>query len=134
MVANPDFDLVLGGSLRSPGPAIASRAAHQEEKGSVFTERGQQRSAETAQLQWRPLPGTKKEGEFVAGLLDGRLLVEQSARAEAVQQAKAPVVLHIASHAFFLPDQEQENQESSGDDVMCWLAERPLPEGFCFGW
>ena len=67
---------------------------------------------------WGPLPGTKKEGEFVAGLLDGRLLVEQNARAEAVQQAKAPVVLHIASHAFFLPDQEQESQEGSGDDAM----------------
>ena len=37
------------------------------------------------------------------GLLDGRLLVEQNARAEAVQQAKAPVVLHIASHAFSRP-------------------------------
>ena len=118
VVANPDFDLVLGESRRSPGPAIASRTAQQEEVESVFTERAQQRSSETDQLVWGPLPGTEKEGEFVAGLLDGRLLVEQNARAEAVQQAKAPVVLHIASHAFFLPDQEQENQEGSGDDAM----------------
>ena len=38
----------------------------------------------------------QKEGEFVADLLAGRLLVEQN-EAEAVQQAQAPVVLHIAS-------------------------------------
>ena len=118
VVANPDFDLVLGESRRSFDPAIASRSVQQEEQGSVFTERGQQRSAETARLQWRPLPGTKKEGEFVAGLLDGRLLVEQNARAEAVQQAQAPVVLHIASHAFFLADQEQGSNEGSGNGAM----------------
>ena len=119
VVANPDFDLVLGGSRKSSGPAIASGTAQKEdEKESVLSERIQQRSAEIDQLVWGPLPGTKEEGEFVAGLLDGRLLVQQNARAEAVQQAKAPVVLHIASHAFFLPDQEQENQEGSGDDAM----------------
>ena len=32
VVANPDFDLVLGESRRSFGPAISSRAAQQEEE------------------------------------------------------------------------------------------------------
>ena len=51
-------------------------------------------------------------------MLNGRLLVEQEARSNAVQQAKAPTVLHIASHAFFLPDQEQENNGVSSDDEI----------------
>ena len=120
VVANPDFDLVLSsvpGSDVLSGDA-ASRPAQADAETSVFTERGQLRSAETDQLRWDPLPGTKREGEFVAGLLNGRLLVEQEARSNAVQQAKAPTVLHIASHAFFLPDQEQENNGVSGDDEI----------------
>ena len=120
MVANPDFDLVLSSVHSSDvlsGDA-ASRPAQADTETSVFTERGQLRSAETDQLRWEPLPGTKREGEFVTGLLNGRLLVEQEARSNAVQQAKAPTVLHIASHAFFLPDQEQENNGVSGDDEI----------------
>lgn len=120
VVANPDFDLVLSsvrGSDVLSGDAT-SQPAQADAETSVFTERGQLRSAETDQLRWDPLPGTKKEGEFVAGLLNGRLLVEQEARSNAVQQAKAPTVLHIASHAFFLPDQEQENNSVSGDNEI----------------
>ena len=120
VVANPDFDLVLS-NVRSSAVLsgdAASRPAQADTEKSVFTERGQLRSAETDQLRWDPLPGTKREGEFVADLLNGRLLVEQEARSNAVQQAKAPTVLHIASHAFFLPDQEQENNGVSSDDEI----------------
>ena len=92
---------------------IASQIAQKEEERSVFAELKQKRSTETDQLVWKPLPGTKKEGEFVAGLIDGRLLVQEDARAEAVQQAKAPMVLHIASHAFFLADEEKESRQGS---------------------
>lgn len=126
VVANPNFDLVLGDIHRSSDSVIASRTALQKVKESVFMERSQQRSSETAQLVWSPLPGTKKEGEFVAFLLDGRLLVEEDARAEAVQQAKAPVVLHIASHAFFLPDQEHDRNDGSDDNAKsAWLRGGP---------
>ena len=49
----------------------------------------------------------------MAGLIDGRLLVQKEARAEAIQQAKAPVVIHIASHAFFLADRGRESSKGS---------------------
>ena len=66
----------------------------------MFADRGQKRTTETDQLvetiAWR-----KKEGEF-AGLIDGRLLVQKEASRGL--QTKAPVVIHIASHAFFLAD------------------------------
>jgi CHAT domain-containing protein len=70
-------------------------------------ETGQQRSADLKNPSWSPLPATAREGQAIASLTKGRLLLQEQATAAAVQQQPGPKILHIASHAFFLADQPQ---------------------------
>ena len=53
-----------------------------------------------------PLPGTAKEGIEVAELIRGRLLQHGEATADAVKAKRSPKVIHLATHAYFLPDLE----------------------------
>lgn len=59
---------------------------------------------------WEPLPGTAKEGQEVAEILGAKLLTGGDATTLAVQEAKRPRILHIATHGFFLPDQPEQLQ------------------------
>ena len=93
MVVNPAFDL--------------SQTASAPSSNSLSNPSPQLRSADLDQLRWAPLPGTQKEGEAIAQLTDAVLLAQQKASAAAV------LLLHIASHGFFLPDQSQPNNNSS---------------------
>ncbi len=55
---------------------------------------------------WGPLPATAVEGRQVAELLGGALLLGEAASAGNLQQVRHPRVLHVASHGYFLPDQD----------------------------
>jgi CHAT domain-containing protein len=95
VVADPAFDLKPGTS--SP-----------QEPDSVNQEL---RSRDMAIFQsWEPLPGTAKEGRKVAELLAAQLLTGCDATTLAVQEAKRPRILHIATHGFFLPYQPEQLQ------------------------
>ena len=51
------------------------------------------------------LPGATKEAEILMKLMpDATVLTQREATKEAIQQAKAPRILHIATHGFFLSD------------------------------
>ena len=45
--------------------------------------------------------------KIVAELTNAQLLTKNEATALALQERKAPKILHIASHAYYLPDQEK---------------------------
>jgi CHAT domain-containing protein len=52
-----------------------------------------------------PLEGTRQEGEDIGRLLPGAVVLTGSrATKAALEQIGAPSILHIASHAFFLPE------------------------------
>jgi CHAT domain-containing protein/Tfp pilus assembly protein PilF len=55
-----------------------------------------------------PLPGTAKEAKAIRPLVKGKQLVleGQAATESAVRATKSPKVLHLATHGFFLEDQE----------------------------
>jgi CHAT domain-containing protein/Tfp pilus assembly protein PilF len=65
------------------------------------------RSAEMANVNFAPLPGTKGEATALGALLPGvSVLTEARASEAAVKGVSAPSILHIATHGFFLPDQK----------------------------
>ncbi|MFI0404150.1 MAG: CHAT domain-containing protein, partial [Cyanobium sp.] len=66
----------------------------------------QRRSAELGSSQWAPLPASEREGQQVASLLGTRLLSDAAATTTALQRQPGPRVLHIATHGFFVADQE----------------------------
>jgi CHAT domain-containing protein len=66
----------------------------------------QRRSAELGSSQWTPLPASEREGQQVASLLGTRLISDAAATTAALQRQPGPRVLHIATHGFFVADQE----------------------------
>ena len=64
-------------------------------------------------LRWERLEATAKEGEAIQQLIGGELWMREQATAEAVKRTVAPKVLHLATHAFYLPDQEKQEPQAS---------------------
>jgi CHAT domain-containing protein len=61
------------------------------------------RSRDLSIAAWRPLPGTRQEGEAIQQLLAGaQLLRGEQATEGALKAVDAPSILHIATHGFFL--------------------------------
>jgi CHAT domain-containing protein/tetratricopeptide (TPR) repeat protein len=62
------------------------------------------RSRDFRRREWPPLPGARLEGEAVAKLLGVKALSSREARESTLKQLQGPSLLHVATHAFFLPD------------------------------
>jgi len=89
LVANPAFDK-KGTESGGQGPSLRSR-----EFRGVFP----------------PLPGTERESQEIPPLVIGRddqkqVLVGERAQESAVKTARSPRILHLATHGFFLNDEE----------------------------
>src|SRR5262249_50057244 len=68
------------------------------------------RSIDMVRERFRPLPGTEKEGRAIGAALPGSALrMGEQATEAAVKAARAPKILHIATHGFFLSDPSDEN-------------------------
>jgi CHAT domain-containing protein len=79
----------------------AKTAASASEK-----DRGALRSAEMRDMHFHPLRFAAEEGRAVARKLPGAVLLMGEAATEgAVKALGGPLLLHIATHGFFLPDQ-----------------------------
>jgi len=79
------------------------------------------------------LPGTRVEGERIAAMLGVKALEGGSATKRSVENARSPRILHIATHGFFLPDQQRpsggkEFQRDRGKTGAADLA-NPLSRG-----
>ncbi len=94
VIADPDFD--DGGPL-----AVA--------QGGGASARGwSRRSADFSAMRFLPLPGTASEGTALGKVLPGVTLLTRAAATEAaLKKAQAPIILHVATHGFFLADQTQ---------------------------
>jgi CHAT domain-containing protein/Tfp pilus assembly protein PilF len=64
-------------------------------------------------VKFKPLPGTAEEAKALGDVLSGVQLWTGAQATEAtLKQVSGPVILHIATHGFFLPDQAQAFGES----------------------
>ena len=67
---------------------------------------GQRRSAEVGTKRWEPLSGSEREGLQVAQLLNSQLISGTTATTTSLRRQQGPRVLHVATHGFFVADQE----------------------------
>jgi CHAT domain-containing protein len=92
VMANPSYN------LQTTAPSAESSLAVPAEN--------QRRSAVIDSKQWQQLPATEQEGSQVAALLSSPLLSGTKATTTALLQQQGPKVLHIATHGFFVADQQ----------------------------
>ena len=105
VIANPDFDReILVKS--SSGLSLA-----QEEDTPLMRS-----SALGREIHWAQLPGTKIEGKQIAAITGGDLLMQNNATVNQVKKARSPKILHLATHAFYLPDQKRKAKPKSTDN------------------
>ena len=101
LIADPDYD-----EARPDREGQVS--AQDEAQGEAAEREGQTRSGAWGQSRWERLPGTAREAEAIGRLLaDVRSFKGQQATEGLLKQAQAPIILHVATHGFFLNDQPQ---------------------------
>ena len=141
LVRHTSFTYLTSGRelLRLAGPPPAAREAPLVMVDPAFGARGEgasrgqgrgARSVDMARIRFSPLPATRREGEAVKRMLPGaRLLEGAAATEEALLGARGPMVLHVATHGFFLPDQRAASgreEGGRGGERASFVAENPL--------
>jgi CHAT domain-containing protein/Tfp pilus assembly protein PilF len=113
IVANPDFGRAAG---------VGSTLAQNSETSRSDKQFGDQSQVKThsAPIVFQPLPGTEGEATAIKTVLpEAKVLLWRQATETAIKQARAPRILHIATHGFFLSDEETlpaEATESFSED------------------
>jgi CHAT domain-containing protein/Flp pilus assembly protein TadD len=97
VIADPNFDLV------STEVALEEKVDH--------ASRRQSRDLDRSERLFNRLPGTRMEGEKVAAMLGVEPWLEDEALEAMLKECRSPHILHIATHGFFLVDQEREPDE-----------------------
>jgi CHAT domain-containing protein/tetratricopeptide (TPR) repeat protein len=120
LIANPDFNAASrsakGGASATAAAASIAASTAAGAGGPAVLRGGQQRSAGMRGLNaWQPLGGTEQEARQLAPLLGGGAVISgPAATAALVLSLRAPRILHIATHGFFLADQAAASGTATG--------------------
>jgi CHAT domain-containing protein/tetratricopeptide (TPR) repeat protein len=96
VAADPDFDLVAK-AMRADVAAGAGRRSRDVKREALGT--------------FERLPGTRREGESIAAMLDAELWTRGAALDARLKQCQSPRILHLATHGFFFEDQNRDPNE-----------------------
>jgi CHAT domain-containing protein/Tfp pilus assembly protein PilF len=109
VVANPLFGISETIAGISPGQ-ISANSPGRDQPDNQTTARDDPR-----EVFFQALPGTRREALAIkAALPEASLLLREDASETALKQARAPQILHIATHGFFLQDQEVPPPDTRG--------------------
>ncbi|HKX31093.1 MAG TPA: CHAT domain-containing tetratricopeptide repeat protein [Blastocatellia bacterium] len=115
VLADPDFGRQRPVTLAQRSIVSTAEAGGPVEDSSVRSAFGK--------FYFQPLPYTAIEGKALQALLpDATLLMKQRATKAALNQARSPRLLHIATHGFFLEDleltpEDGDSQPTSGEET-----------------
>lgn len=104
----------LPANSRSNPVVFANIDYDQQEIATASAVRGSEnrRSADLASLQFPSLDNTLEEANKIKGIfLDTKIISGKQATEAVIKQLQAPSILHLATHGFFVPDQ-QDNVET----------------------
>ncbi|MGB6300845.1 MAG: CHAT domain-containing tetratricopeptide repeat protein, partial [Rivularia sp. (in: cyanobacteria)] len=90
-------------------PVVFADINYQQQETVVAANRGSEsrRSTDFANLKFGSLAATSEEGEQIKKIFpDTNIITGTKATESAIKQLKTPSILHLATHGFFLPDEE----------------------------
>jgi CHAT domain-containing protein len=130
---------VLANPLFGTGETTAARVEQSSEISTAGNQADNQVPARNnpREVFFQALPGTRREALIIKALLpEASLLLREEATEAALKRARAPSILHIATHGFFLEDQQAPTPDTRGlstlrisdPRLMKWAAkiENPL--------
>ncbi|HJZ83718.1 MAG TPA: tetratricopeptide repeat protein [Polyangia bacterium] len=107
LLANPNFD----GERHAPAPASAPAPAPAAAARPVVVAH---RSGDLS-VRFTALPGTADEARALGALLPGaKVLTGEGASEPALKRLSGPTILHVATHGFFLADQDPGGASGAG--------------------
>lgn len=117
VVGNPDFDLRLAAADNSTNKA-ATGSDSLIDAFELARIRGL--SGAFHGTDFSPLPDSAEEARAVSEILgrNNRLLIGAEAREAELKSVDSPEVLHLATHGFFLPDQELKPRDTLRDRLF----------------
>ncbi len=127
--------LQLAGESRQPPLVFADPLFDARQPPAGSPSRGAddaRRSADMTGMRFTPLPGTAGEAKTLGSILNVTPLTQAQATETELKKVASPRVLHIATHGFFLPDQQQESAKGarglvlSGAQTSAPFVENPL--------
>jgi CHAT domain-containing protein len=101
----------LPANSRSNPVVFANIDYDKQEIAAASTVRGSEnrRSADLASLRFGSLSNTLEEANKIKGIFpDTKIISGQQATEAVIKQLQAPSILHLATHGFFVPDQQQD--------------------------
>ncbi len=99
-------DLLRPGTTSKPGPVLLVAAPDYDAKAKVPDAGAGFRSEAFQQMKFTPLPGTLAEVKALSVLIPGaRVMVGERATEAQIKAEKSPLLLHIATHGFFVSDE-----------------------------
>jgi len=108
IVADPDFDLCSAGDGVGPGPAPS-------EPGQLPVGRHSRDLNRERGVHFGRLPGSRAEGEHIAGMLKVQPWLEADALEARLKAYASPRILHLATHGFFLEGQKRDPNKEMRD-------------------
>ncbi len=109
----------LPSQSRSNPVVFANIDYDQQEIVTASAMRGSEnrRSVDLANLQFPPLDNTLEEANKIKGIFpDIKIISGKQATEAVIKQLQAPSILHLATHGFFIPDQE-DNMETRNTNM-----------------
>lgn len=113
--------LRLGERVRSSQPAIilADPDFQADTGAEAAADPARTRAVNLANPKFLPLPGTEEEARAVGRLIAGSVMLTRGrATKAALVGARAPWLLHVATHGFFVPDAPVANAASIEDPLL----------------
>jgi len=129
VMGNPDFDFDLE-SWR-PGETRSKKSENELKVSLLTSSPTRALSRDFRGLKFKPLLGAEEEAHSVAKLLgnDTTLRLGAEAREAELKAVKSPRVLHLATHGFFLTDQEFKQTNSLPPAWSATFTGSGLPKG-----
>ena len=127
VMADPDYDSAHRESSQSDH-ADSGRSTGQPDVFMHETRLQMREVLRESQIRFERLPGTRKEGIAVAALLGVEPLLDERANEAELKAIKSPLILHIATHGFYLPTPEiiTEPDHFSQNDLISAAMLNPL--------